>query len=646
MGIERERMDPIQRPMFDVESDWELPAEFPDLSAAKRIAIDIETCDPDLKSKGPGVRREGYMVGLSVGVEDKNWYFPFKHSEGTQFNEASVLRWAKKELCRKNQPKVGANLLYDLDYLYAAGVPVKGPFLDIQVAEPLIDENRLSYSLDSLAKKYLDEGKEEDLLRQACKRRGWKGAPQAHIWALPPKLVGPYAEADVRQPLIIIEKQLKTLYEYGMMDLFKLESKLIPILLEMRQHGVKIDVPRLEILYDKMVKRLKTTTKELEKIAGHHVDIWAAESIAKVCNKLQLSYPKTAKTKKPSFTKLFFEHNLHPVIKLIADCRKLDKFIGTFLKGSLLNMLVKDRIHCQFNQLRSDNSGTVSGRFSSSNPNLQFIPERDSELGPMIRSLFIPEEGDMWGRADYSQVEIRILVHYAMGRGASDIVQQYNDDPHTDYHAWCAETAGISRKFAKTINFGLIYGMGAGKLGDTLGISASEARTFIQNYYSKLPFLKETTDTAARVAQTRGYVKTLLNRRRNFIFWEPANFDLSKKIDPSPHKKTIEDFVKQSGSFGVKRAGTYKAFNAVDQGSAADIMKKAMVDVYEAGINDVLGPTLITVHDELNNSIPRTKEGKEAFKEMVNIMEKTLPLKIPVIVDSELKKNWGEKLGK
>lgn len=629
-----------QIPLWDTKFKWKLPQELPDLSKAKFIGLDTETCDPDLKKSGPGVRKNGYIVGISVAIQEdgnyKSWYFPFDHAEGKQFDKEVILRWARKELCRPNQPKVGAYNLYDLDYLYHNKVPVAGPFFDIQIAEPLLDENKRRYSLDALAQDYLKESKNEVLLKEVCQNRGWKNDIHANIWKLPPEFIGPYAEDDAVLPLKIFAKQCVKLEQENLRELFQIETKLIPILLAMRQHGVKIDKEKLFKVHKIIKKELITAENKLNKTAGKTIDYWAAESIGKLFDKLKLPYNRTPKSDQPSFTKLWLEQHNHPIAKMIVECRKLNKFVGTFLEGSLINMLVEDRIHCQFNQLKGDEGGTVTGRFSSSNPNLQFIPNRDPKLGPLCRSLFIPEEGEDWGRADYSQIELRILAHYAMGVGAEKIRDQYRKDPKTDYHNWCAGEVQIPRGQAKTINFGIIYGMGTLALSIELGISFKEAETFIKIYHGKLPFLKETINTASRVAAIRGYVRTILNRRRRFNLWEPA--DYNTRIVASPDKEKMK---KLAGR--IKRAGTYKAFNAVDQGTAADIMKKAMIDVSEAGICDILNPFLLTVHDEVDVSVPRTKIGKETFKEMCHIMENTIQLKVPLLIDGELKKNWGEK---
>lgn len=636
----KQTLDAFQQPMFQTKSDWQLPESLPRLGDAKAIGLDIETKDIDLKSKGPGVRREGnYILGISVAVPDGlSWYLPFAHPGGKQFAKEIVLRWAREELCRPNQPKVGANLLYDLDFLYHEGVEVSGPFYDIQVAEPLLDENRYRYSLDELAKDYLGETKDEKLIKEAT--RSWvkkkSDSPQAYLWRLPSDIVGPYAESDASQPLRIFKKQWKQLQSEDLLDLFKMESDLIPVLLKMRQRGVRIDLEKLDRAIDQKEKELKVLQKKLKGI-----DPWSNQSIAKMFDKENVDYPRTERGN-PSFQQIWLERHSNPVAQLIVKYRKTDKLIGTFLRGSINDMLIGDRLHCQFNQLKSDDTGTVTGRFSSSNPNLQFIPARDKEIGPLCRSLFIPDEGEDWARSDYSQIEIRILVHYAIGRGAKDIVQAYIDKPDLDYHQWCADTAHKSRTQAKTINFGIIYGMGADKLANSLGISVNKAREFLIQYYAELPFLKRTMSTATSKAANDGYVRTILGRKRRFILWEPRNKKIAKEVQASPDKDSVNKRTVKRGGHGIQRAGTYKAFNAIDQGTAADIMKKAMVDIDHSGVCDVLGPPLLTVHDELDWTIPRTKIGKEAFVESCRIMEKAVPLKIPVLVDHDIGANWSE----
>lgn len=631
-------------------------AIFPDLSGAKRISLDIETYDPDLQELGPGEFRTGYIVGVAVGTDDGfREYYPVKHEEGENLDKELVYRYLNEQLGR-NQPKLGANLKYDLSFLKKEGVNVAGPTWDVQIAEPLIDETKRVYSLESLAQEYLGESKVTSGIDEECQRRGYKGKSAAHVWRLPSHLVAVYGRGDVDLPLRIFEHQEKILHDQDLWDLFILESKLIPLLVQMRHVGVRIDRNKAESVREEVNTKLNEAKQVLYKLAGRTVKYGSASDLAPVFDSLGITYTRTPKGS-ASFTRPWLEHHESDLAKAVFECRKLDKFLGTFMDGTILDHLANDsRIHGSFNQLKADESGTVSGRFSGSKPNLQFIPARDPVLGPLIRSMFIPEEGCDWGRADYSQVELRILAHYAIGGGAEDLVREYCANPNLDVHQWGADLVGIPRKKAKTINFGVVYGMGVEKMANELGISSEEAREFIGAYHEKMHFLKNTSNIASKRAMEVGFIYTILKRRRRFTWWEPADFSLSKKVKASKSREQMERTVeamieqlkeaKKSGEpvriprGGVKRAGTYKAMNALIQGSAADVMKKAMVDCLEVGVFETLAPH-ITVHDELDVSVPRTKEGTEAFKEMCYTMQDAVKFKVPLLVEAELGQNWG-----
>ena len=631
---------------------WTMPTEFPDLSAARGIAIDIETRDPDLQSKGPGVRRNGYIVGIGIVTDDKEFkaYYPIAHDEGPNMNKTAVLSWLNNELSR-NQPKIGANLLYDIDYLTAAGVTVNGNWLDVQNAEPLINENVRRYNLDALALKYLDKQKLSSILVDACKERGFKGKPHQHIWQLPAAIVGPYCIADAELCIDIFNKQLPILRDEGLEPLFRIETYLMPMLLHMRQTGVRLDTKSLAKAIKGFKARLRKNMVELSQMVGFQVEPWTGAALAIACDKLDIKYPlTTTKTRKPSFTKEFMTAHEHPFLRMVAEVRRLHKFIGTFLEGQMQSQLINGRIHCQFNQLRGDEYGTVTGRFSSSHPNLQFIPARDKELGPLCRSMFIPEEDCDWIKADYSQIEYRIFSHYAIGQGADDFRDTYNSSPDIDYHQWCANAAGISRKNAKTINFGLLYGMGVKLLAQNLNLPVDEAKDFLAIYHGKVPFLRTTFRRAMETANQRGYVKTILNRRRRFPLWIPADRQLASETEGHTNPELVKSWVKKrllsagkehSFNAGIQRKGTFKALNAVIQGSSADMIKKAMVDCWRAGIFNILTPH-ITVHDELDVSVPKTKAGTEALQEMLIHMRDAIPLKVPVIIDCGRGPSWGE----
>lgn len=600
------------------DTGWTMPKEFPRLDSAPMIAIDVETKDPDLTAMGIGVRRDGALAGIAVGTTDAQWYFPVGHSVGKNFDCDAVLRWARHELTRPGQPKVGANLLYDLDYLYDYGVEVAGPFYDVQNAEPLLNENARSYSLETLAQKYLQEGKQKNDMHEwsqlayggALNRQG------ANIYRCPPELVGPYAMSDVRLPLLILERQRALLESEKLTELFDIETRLIPLLLAMRRRGVPINQSGAEQIEQRMAAEIVLLEKEL---AGINVN--SGKELAEYCDREGIEYPRTDKGS-PSFQAEWLRMHGHPKIHAVSELRKLYKARGTFIQGYLLKYGIDGRIHASFNQLRSDSYGTVSGRFSSSNPNLQNIPSRDEIIGPLIRSLFLPEPDEDWYRLDWSQIEFRLLVHYGRGDGSRDAIKAFQEDPTTDFHAWVQELIWPGkpqmRKPAKNINFGLVYGMSAKTLAAHLGMKLLDAQPLFDVYHSSLPFVKMTYDAASEFAQDRGYISTILGRKRRFTEWELDRFG------------------------DERRAFTHKALNALLQGSAADLMKKAMVQIWESGVCDTLGAPLLTVHDELDWSVPRTKAGKEAIEEVHYIMQNCHQLRVPIIADVEHGPSWGE----
>lgn len=625
------------------DTGWAPPRDFPDLSSASVIAIDCETKDLDLIEKGPGVRRDGKIVGLAVGTEDGGrWYFPMRHEVQSELNldPAAVMAWARDNLCRVGQPKVGANLGYDLDYLAEEGVPVAGPFWDVQVAEPLIDENHFSYSLGSIAKRHLGEDKKGSELRawveKAYRTKG--EAYRGEIYRAPPSLVGPYAEGDVDLPLRILERQRPLLEADGLTPLWEMESKILPMTVKMRRRGVKVDLIKAKALDDELSAAIDLAQTRLNEAAGRVIDVNAAASLKTLFERVGVQYPKTAKGN-PSFTKEWLEHHPHPACLLITEVRKLTKLRDTFVRGYVLGQHINGRIHCQFNQLKGDDTGTVSGRFSSSNPNLQNIPARDKVWGPKIRSLFIPEEGEVWTKHDWSQIEYRFLAHYGVGDNAEVVRDMYRNDPNTDFHEMVMEMTGLDRKPAKNCNFGLVYGMGPPLLASQLGLTLEEATELVFNpYHAKVPFVKATYERASSRAAERGFIKTIGGRRARFNLYE----NRGRYIVGAEREALPYELAKEKWGDKIKRAFTHKALNRLLQGSAADLMKAAMVAVDESGVGEVCGCPLLTVHDELDHSRPDTAEGLEAMREVKHIMETVMTLKVPVIAEMESGPNWGE----
>jgi len=502
----------IQQPLFTPETEWVMTDELPNLKGSKEIAIDLETNDPHLIELGSGnVTGKGHIAGISVAVEGWSGYFPIHHEQGGNMDKKLVLEWLQDVCNQEHTTFIFHNAMYDVCWLRSAGIKIKGKIVDTMIAASLIDENRLSYQLNTLAKHYVGIGKDEKILYEAAKDYGVD--PKKEMWRLPAMFVGQYAERDAEVTLKLWQRLHRELHDQELMDVFKLETKLFPCLIEMRFKGVRVDLEKAQKIKTNLMGREKKILNKIKDLTGIDVEIMAARSIAKAFDKLKLPYDRTQKSKEPSFTKNFLQNHPHELARAIADAREINKAHTTFI-DSITKHAHNGRIHADINQIRSDQGGTVTGRFSMSNPNLQQIPARHPELGPMIRSIFIPEEKCKWGSFDYSQQEPRILVHYAKLQnlpGVHEIVDAYKAGD-ADFHQVVADMAGIERKQAKTINLGLMYGMGKNKLMAELGLMKESAEKLIKQYHTKAPFVKQLMDNVTRKAEDRGKIRTLGGR--------------------------------------------------------------------------------------------------------------------------------------
>ena len=612
-----------------IEKDWVPPEVFPDLRNSQYIAIDLETSDPNLMTLGPGwARGDGFIVGIAVAAGDFVGYYPIAHEGGGNIPQNKVMKWLQDQLATPNIPKIMHNATYDAGWLRWAGVKIQGTIIDTMVAAPLLDENRFSYSLNNLARDYLNERKDEKTLRAAAADHGFD--PKGEMWRLNSRFVGAYAEKDAELTLKLWNMMRVELEKQSLMDVFNLETSLIPVLLDMRETGVKVDIDRAEIAKKNLITLKKDLISEIKHDTGVAIEPWVAKSVASVFDHYNLYYNKTENNGQPSFTKAFLQACQHPVAAKILRLRELDKASNTFI-DNILKFSHKGRIHCEFHPLRSDDGGTVTGRFSSSNPNLQQIPARDPEIKAMIRGLFIPDEGCKWGSFDYSSQEPRLLVHYCASLPADDrhhsidaVVEEYHKGD-ADFHQMVADMADISRKQAKTVNLGIMYGMGVGKLSHTLDIAPDEAKELLGQYDKKVPFVKGLANMVSQRAAKYGQIRTMSGRLCRFDMWEPRTFGYNK-----PMKR--EEAEKEYGPM-LRRAFTYKALNRLIQGSAADQTKTAMAKCYEEGL-----VPLLTVHDELCFNV----ESEEQAARITEIMETSTPLKVPSKVDQELGNNWGE----
>ena len=624
--------------MFEAQTEWISPESFPDLKDHKYIAIDLETRDPGLKSRGSGALiGDGDIVGIAVAVEGWSGYYSFGHKEGNFFDEAVVMRWIK-EVCALPNVKLFHNAMYDVCWLRAYGVKINGHIVDTMVMASLVDENRLWYSLNSLSIDYLGQVKDETALRTAADKAGIDA--KSEMWKLPAMYVGSYAEKDAELTLALFKKLSVEIKTQDLTKVFDLETQLFPCLIDMKFKGVRVDVEAAHKLKQQLASQEESLLLEVKKETGLEPQIWAARSIAKVFDKLKLDYEVTAKTKAPSFTKNFLQEHKHPIVNKIAKAREINKAHTTFI-DTIIKYQHKGRIHADINPIRGDSGGTVTGRFSYSNPNLQQIPARNKQLGPMIRSLFIPENDHKWGCFDYSQQEPRLVVHYAATKFKGDeevteIVERFQNNT-VDFHQTVADMANISRTQAKTINLGLFYGMGKAKLQAELGLSTKDEATKLFNkYHDSVPFVKDLMDAISRDGSAFGYIKTFGGRKCRFNKWEIAEWNNGKFTAPMSRADAeaayYEKYPKATKP-NIRRAFTYKALNKLIQGSAADMTKQAMLNLYREGI-----VPHIQIHDELDISV----ESKEQAKKIIEIMEEAVKLKIPNKVDYESGNNWGE----
>ena len=626
----------LQMAMFTPKSEWVPPHELPDLSEAKTIAIDVETKDPYLKTRGPGwPTGEGEVVGYAVAVEGWKGYIPIRHGGGGNIDERICNIWMKK-VCESPADKIMHNAQYDAGWLRRMGFTVNGRIIDTMVIASLLDENRFSYSLNALAFEYLSKTKSEKNLTEAARDFGVD--PKAELWKLPSMYVGPYAEVDAELTLELWNFFKPLITKEDLWSVVNLELDVLPVLIDMTWKGVRIDQNRVERTRDFLLKEEKTMLSKIKHITGMNVEVWAAQSLAKAFDVVGINYPKTEKGA-PSFTKSFLSEQNHELPKMILRTRDLNKTSGTFINTIMKHTAKDGRIHSHINQIRSDDGGTVSGRISMSNPNLQQIPARDPELGPMIRSLFLPEENEKWASIDFSQQEPRILVHYAHAfgksqghdmKGVQEFVDGYQNDPDMDFHTMVADMAKINRKQAKTINLGMMYGMGVNKLSDQLDIPVEEAKILVNQYHDRVPFVKMLMHGVMNKLNSRqssGSIRSILGRKCRFELWEPDTFAMNKALP-------LKDALNEHGpTTRLKRAYTYKALNRLIQASAADMTKKAMVDIYKLGI-----VPLIQIHDEIAVSV----SNDDQIDSIVYAMENAVKLGVPNKVDVEIGPSWGE----
>ena len=599
--------------MFAPESSWRPPGQI--LKPARVLALDIESRDEKLKTRGPGFKYgEGVAVGIAIATEEGAQYLPFAHLGGDNLDKTVVLR-AVQELLNAAEEVIMANATYDLGWLDHLGLKVRGIVRCVQVAEALLDEDRRSYSLDSLSLAYLKRKKNEDALKEAAAAFGLD--PKKDMWRLPARYVGTYAEFDALNTLEIYEAQKPLLKDDGLWKLWNLECKITKICAKMTKRGVPVDLEAAEKLNEQLAR------KEQELLRKFSFDIWSSQQIGSwIEEKLGITVPRTEK-ENYSVDKNWLAVQDHDDLKKLNELRGLQRLRKVFIEDGILNGHYKGRIHASFLQVARDEGGTRSGRFACNRPNLQQVPKR-SDLGKMIRKLYIAEPGALWAKADYSSQEPRLQVHYALQLGlpgAEQIRESFIEG--VKLYTFLEQSTGLSYDICKSLVLGIGYGMGLAKLADILGVSVEEAKKIRDQFNEKAPFISMLFDRCMAKAQQRGFIRTILNRKARFNWWTTGR-------DQEP----VKGFTKAAKMFGtnrLERAFVSKALNRLIQGGAADQTKLAMALCDEAGID-----LRLPVHDELNSMVATEEEARLQCE----IMEHAIELRLPSVADLDLGKTW------
>ncbi|MCX6785848.1 MAG: DNA polymerase I [Candidatus Komeilibacteria bacterium] len=584
-----------------IDSDQTFAEFLTELAKQKEFALDTETTSL--------IPWQAKLLGIS---------FSWKDNEACYLNIAEHREWLKKLapiLENEKIKKVGHNLKYDYEILELAGVKVKGLAFDTLLAAYLLLSGSRTLDLDSLVFSELCHQMQpiEELL-------GPKGKDQLNMSDVPIEKVSWYSCEDADFTLKLknkLEPQLAKVANLGLLK--NLEVPLIPVLAEMEKNGIKIDKPFLKKLDTELAKKIKTLTEKIYRLAGTEFNIASPLQLKEILfNKLKIDTRGLKKIKTGLSTaagELDKLTDRHAIIPLISEFREYTKLRNTYTDSLPDEADSCGRIHTSFNQ-----TVTATGRLSSSNPNLQNIPIR-TELGKEIRKGFIAEPGNVLISADYSQIELRVIASLATDES---MIASFKKGE--DIHARTAaninkieikEVTRQQRRAAKEINFGVIYGLGHVGLAQRTGINREEAKSFIEKYFELHPKIKRWLEETKELARKNGYVETLLGRRR---------------ILPDIH----------SGVPFIRAGAERMAINAPIQGTAADLLKLAMIAI--AADLPKISPSakmLLTVHDELVLEAPKN-EAEKISRFVKEKMENVYQLKVPIVVEVGFGKNWGE----
>ena len=576
----------------------------------KLLTSEILSLDTETTGTEP---MEAELVGMSFSIAENEAFYvpvPSERSEALKIvNEFRPVFENEKSL------KVGQNIKYDMIVLQNYGVEVKGALFDTMIAHYVL-QPELRHGMDYLAEIYLHYQTIpiDELI-------GPKGKNQKNMRDLAPEEVYRYAceDADVTLKLKkVLEKELK---ENDAEALFyEIEIPLVPVLVTIERNGVLLDTEALKASSAHFSAQLENIEKEIYALAGETFNIASPKQVGEVLfDKLKI-VEKAKKTKTGQYVTseevLESLRHKHPVVEKILEHRGLKKLLGTYIDAlpQLINPRT-GRVHTSFNQ-----TVTATGRLSSSNPNLQNIPIRD-ENGKEIRKAFIPDEGCLFFSADYSQIELRIMAHLSEDQNMIDAFRS-NHDIHAAtaakiYKKEIEEVDADMRRKAKTANFGIIYGISVFGLAERMNVDRKEAKELIEGYFETYPEVKAYMDKSVKVAQEKGYVETIFHRKR-FL------------PDINSRNAVVRGYAERN------------AINAPIQGSAADIIKVAMIRIHQRFLKEgIQAKMILQVHDELNFSVP-LNEKEKVEKIVIEEMERAYPMQVPLKADCGWGKNWLE----
>lgn len=643
-------------------TDWVAPTALPDLTGRGAITIDLETKDEGLAAdRGPSwYRRGGFVTGVTMAVRGRSFYAPVRLPDTQCLGHDMIGDWLRHHL--KDQVRQGTrprfhNAPYDLGWMWAEwGIEPPDEIDDTMGMAFILDENQLSYSLDNCCKREGIAGKDEWMLRATAEAYGLD--PKKDMWKLPGRFQADYATQDGIATHELADHYLAQLEAQGLLDAYQLEADLIPLCVHMRKRGVRINTERAEKNMERMLSISRQCLDELSRefSVGRKWtidDVRSPKFMANIFGREQVPFPQTAKGN-DSFSNEWMSKRDHKLPQLCAKALQFndagEKFIGNYI----LEYTHMGRIHAEIHQFRDDRGGTITTRFSYSNPPLQQMPSRNEDIARYIRQCFEPNEGEIWAAVDYSQQEFRLMVHYAsvcQMEGADRPVAMYIENPDTDFHNMVVDITSIPRRKAKDVNFAKAFGAGPPKFSEMVGITIEEAKQQMAEYDEKLPFVSRLAEYCQKVADQRGYIRMIDGTRGRFDRWEPRWLDYKKvraiqderksmglplfdtapcDIDTANERRNDPDHPWFSQR--LRRAFTHKAMNKLIQGSAARQMKRAMRECWRERIIP-----LLQMHDELDLSVAQPKVAERVGQ----IMRDVIKLVIPVKTDIEYGVNWG-----